>query len=110
MSPMTSWSSAGAAGRGGHLDRLHGNLLDLDERLRDAVAQAIGQAAAGVVRQVVLSLLGQADDAPMLLRASPRPGSPSRPLWETLDEPRSVTARPGLANTTRTTSSRTTSP
>ncbi|HYT95215.1 MAG TPA: hypothetical protein VEL76_41240, partial [Gemmataceae bacterium] len=87
MSPMTSWSPAGAPNRGGHLDRLHSNLLDLDERLRDAVAQAIGQAAAGVVRQVVMSLLGPGDNGPLLLRASPRPGNPSRPLWETLDEP-----------------------
>jgi hypothetical protein len=73
--------------RCGHLGRLHNNLLDLDERLREAVAQAIGQAAAGVVGQVVLSLLGQADDGPTLLRLSPRPPTRSRPLWQTLDEP-----------------------
>jgi hypothetical protein len=72
--------------RGGHLDRLHGNLLDLDDRLREAVAGAIGQAAAGVVRQAVQSLLRQADDSPALLRLAPRPTSRARPLWETLDD------------------------
>jgi hypothetical protein len=73
--------------RGGHLDRLHGNLLDLDERLRDAVAQAIGQAAAGVVGQVALSLLGQAGDGPGPLPLAPRPAGRSRPLWQALDDP-----------------------
>jgi hypothetical protein len=80
-------TSLGLPARGGHLGRLHSNLLDLDERLREAVAQAIGQAAAGVVGQVVLSLLGQADDGPTLLRLPPRLSTRSRPLWQTLDEP-----------------------
>jgi hypothetical protein len=85
MNPLPPWSSsAGSPGRGGHLDRLHGNLLDLDERLREAVSQAIGQAAAGVVHQVVLSLLGQADDGPGLPRLSARHAGRSRPLWEAL--------------------------
>ena len=88
MSPFSERpTSLGLPARGGHLGRLHSNLLDLDERLREAVAQAIGQAAAGVVGQVVLSLLGQADDGPTLLRMSPRPPTRSRPLWQTLDEP-----------------------
>jgi hypothetical protein len=60
-------TSLGLPARGGHLGRLHSNLLDLDDRLREAVAQAIGQAAAGVVGQVVLSLLGEADSGPTLL-------------------------------------------
>src|SRR5262245_40433900 len=72
--------------RGGHLGRLHSNLLDLDERLREAVAQAVDQAAAGVVGQVVLSLLGQADYGPALLRVAPHQPSRSRPLWQTLDD------------------------
>jgi hypothetical protein len=80
-------TSLGLPARGGHLGRLHSNLLDLDERLREAVGQAIGQAAAGVVGQVVLSLLGEADDGPTLLRLSPRPPTRSRPLWQTLDDP-----------------------
>jgi len=46
----------------------------------------IGQAAAGVVRQAALSLLGQADDSPTLLRLSPRSAGRSRPLWQTLDD------------------------
>jgi hypothetical protein len=88
MSPFSERpNSLGLPARGGHLGRLHSNLLDLDERLREAVAQAIGQAAAGVVGQVVLSLLGQADDGPTLLRLSPRQPTRSRPLWQTLDEP-----------------------
>jgi hypothetical protein len=67
-------TSLGFPARGGHLGRLHGNLLDLDERLREAVAQAIGQAAAGVVGQVVLSLLGDADERAAAARfAPPRP-------------------------------------
>ena len=88
MSPFSERpTSLGWPARGGHLGRLHSNLLDLDERLREAVAQAIGQAAAGVVGQVVLSLLGQADDGPTLLRLSPRQPTRSRPMWQTLDEP-----------------------
>jgi hypothetical protein len=88
MSPFSERpTSLGFPARGGHLGRLHSNLLDLDERLREAVAQAIGQAAAGVVGQVVLSLLGQADDGPTLLRMPPRQPNRSRPLWQTLDEP-----------------------
>jgi hypothetical protein len=88
MSPFSERpTSLGLPARGGHLGRLHSNLLDLDERLREAVAQAIGQAAAGVVGQVVLSLLGQADDGPTLLRLSPRQPTRSRPMWQTLDEP-----------------------
>jgi hypothetical protein len=62
-------------------------LLDLDERLRDAVAQVIGQAAAGVVRQLAMAVLGQAEGGPTSLRPSPRSLGSSRPLWETLDEP-----------------------
>src|SRR5262249_22970044 len=73
-----------APGRGGHLGRLHSNLLDLADRLREAVAQAIGQAAAGVVGQVVLSLLGQADGGPTVLRFSPHQPRRSRPLWQAL--------------------------
>jgi hypothetical protein len=86
MSPFSERpTSLGFPSRGGHLDRLHSNLLDLDERLREAVSQAIGQAAAGVVRQIVLSLLGPADDNPTLLRySSPQPSR--RPLWQTLDD------------------------
>src|SRR5262245_19688054 len=72
--------------RDDHLDRLHGNLLDLDESLREAVARAIGQAAAGVVRQAVLALLGQAGGGQALLRLAPRPTSRAQPLWETLDD------------------------
>ncbi len=87
MNPLTSWSSASSACRVGHLDRLHSNLLNLDERLGESVAQAIGHAAAGIVRQVVMSWLGPGDNGPTLLRSSLPPGSPSRPLWETLDEP-----------------------
>jgi hypothetical protein len=50
MSPFSERPTPlGFPARGGHLDRLHTNLLDLDERLREAVAQAIGQAAAGFV-------------------------------------------------------------
>jgi hypothetical protein len=87
MSPFSERPTPlGFPARSGHLDRLHGNLLDLDERLREAVAQAIGQTAAGVVRQVVLSLLGDADGGPTLLRPSPRPAGPSRPLWQTLGD------------------------
>jgi hypothetical protein len=77
----------GFPARGSHLGRLHGNLLDLDERLREAVGQAIGQAAAGVVRQLALSLLGQADGDPTLLRLPPRATGRGRPLWQTLDDP-----------------------
>ena len=80
-------TSLGFPARGGHLDRLHSNLLDLDERLREAVSQAIGQMAAGVVRQVVLSLLGSGDDGPTLLRYPPREPIRNRPLWQTLDDP-----------------------
>jgi hypothetical protein len=88
MSPFSERpASLGFPARGGHLDRLHTNLLDLDERLREAVSQAIGQMAAGVVRQVVLSLLGDGDGGPTLLRMSPRQPNRSRPLWQTLDEP-----------------------
>jgi hypothetical protein len=88
MSPFSERpTSLGLPARGGHLGRLHSNLLDLDERLREAVAQAIGQAAAGVVGQVVLSLLGEADAGPTLLRFSPHQPNRNRPLWQTLDEP-----------------------
>jgi hypothetical protein len=88
MSPFSDRPTAlGFPTRGGHLGRLYSNLLDLDDRLREAVAQAIGQAAAGVVGQVVLSLLGEADDGPSLLRLSPRQPNRSRPLWQTPDEP-----------------------
>ena len=80
-------TSLGLPARGGHLGRLHGNLLDLDERLREAVAQAIGQAAAGVVRQVALSLLGDADEGPAAVRFAPHRPNRDRPLWQTLDEP-----------------------
>jgi hypothetical protein len=84
MSPFSERpTSLGLPARGGHLGRLPSNLLDLDERLREAVAQA----AAGVVGQVVLSLLGEADAGPTLLRFSPRQPTRSRPLWQTLDEP-----------------------
>jgi hypothetical protein len=87
MSPISERpASLGFPSPGGHLDRLHANLLDLDERLGEAVAQAIGQAAAGVVRQVALSLLRQAEDGPTLLRLPPRPAGRSRPLWQTLDD------------------------
>jgi hypothetical protein len=87
MSPFSERPAAlGFPARGGHLGRLHSNLLDLDERLRAAVAQAIGQAAAGVVGQVVLSLLGQGDDGPPPLRFAPHQPSRSRPLWQTLDD------------------------
>src|SRR5262249_52880123 len=77
----------GFPARGGHLGRLHGNLVDLDERLPDAVAQAIRQAAAGVVRQIALPLLGQAEDGPTLLRLPSRPAGRGRPLWQALDDP-----------------------
>jgi hypothetical protein len=87
MSPFSERSaSLGLPTQGGHLGRLHSNLLDLDERLREAVAQAIGQAAAGVVRQVVLSLLGEGDAGPAVLRFSPRQPGRSRPLWQALDD------------------------
>ena len=80
-------NSVGLPARGNHLDRLHSNLLDLDEQLRDAVSQAIGQMAAGVVQQVVRSLLGEGDDGPTLLRYPRREPNRNRPLWQTLDEP-----------------------
>jgi hypothetical protein len=88
MSPFSERpTSLGFPAWGGHLGRLHGTLLDLDERLRDAVAQAIGQAAAGVVRQVVLALLGEEDDGQIPPRRTPRPAGPSRPLWQALGDP-----------------------
>src|SRR5262249_11270656 len=46
-----------------------------------------GQAAAGVVRQVVLSLLGAADEGPAVVRFAPHRPNRDRPLWQTLDEP-----------------------
>jgi hypothetical protein len=80
-------TSLGFPARGGHLDRLHSHLLDLDGQLREAVSQAIGQMAAGVVRQVVRSLLGPGDDGPTLRRYPPREPNRNRPLWQTLDQP-----------------------
>ena len=97
MSPFSERpSSLGFPARGGHLGRLHSNLLDLDERLREAVAQAIGQAAAGVVGQVALSLLGQGDGGPPPLRFAPRQPARSRPLWQTLDDPEEWNRPPWL--------------
>src|SRR5262245_38257402 len=88
MSPFSERpTSLGLPARGSHLGRLHGNLLDLAERLREAASQAIGQAAAGVVRQVVLSLLGEEADGQIPPRRTPRPAGPSRPLWQTLGDP-----------------------
>ena len=44
------------------------------------------RAGPGVVRQVVLSLLGPGDDGPTRYRLSPQQPSRSRPLWQTLDD------------------------
>src|SRR2546421_713919 len=88
MSPLSPWSPLGGLpARGGHLDRLHGNLLDLEERLREAVAQAIGQAAASVVGRGPLPVRGRAGAARSPAPPAPRPAGPSRPLWQTLDDP-----------------------
>lgn len=86
MSSFLLSSARAGAHVGGHLGRLHDNLLDLSERLRGAVAQAVGDATAGAVRQAVLSLLRQSDAGPSLSR--PRTSSPRRPasLWESLDD------------------------
>jgi hypothetical protein len=99
MNPFAQSTSGGAPGRGGHLGRLHGNLLDLDDRLREAVAGAIGQAAAGVVRQVMLALLSQADGGPSPLPLALRGTTRARPLWQTLDEDEEQDRPPWLDET-----------
>ena len=75
-------SAFSAPGRADSLGRLHQNLANLDAQLCQAVAEAVGQAAAGAARQAVLSLVRLPGDhsAPARLSSRGLGGSPS--LWD----------------------------
>jgi hypothetical protein len=68
------------------LQRLHATLEGLGERLRDAVARAVGQTVAEAVREAVLTLLADGRDRPGA------PGPPQRPspqppsVWDAPDD------------------------
>jgi hypothetical protein len=66
-------SRAGQLGRSllANLDRLCTTLDALSERLRDAVAQAIGQSIAGTVQEAVYAVLGESGHAAEVSGASP---------------------------------------
>jgi len=59
---LRSWLEPGGRLLSGHLGRLCESLQNLGSRLREAVASAAGQSAAGIVREVVGNLLHQRDN------------------------------------------------
>jgi hypothetical protein len=88
MSPFSPWTTLTRLRQGCHLRRLHQELIGLGEQVREAVAQAIGHAVAGIARQSVLSLLAgtQTGLGQSRLPVSPAAHSPS--LWQTQDDGR----------------------
>src|SRR4051812_17199605 len=63
MNSFPSWSALELC-RGNPLARLHQDLLELNEQVRDAITRAIGQAAASLASQVVLFVLGKRHSNP----------------------------------------------
>ena len=66
MNRSARWAARTARALAGHIDRLRDTLELLGERLRDAVARAVGQGVAGAAQDAVRSLL----DDPYLPSAS----------------------------------------
>lgn len=58
MNSSPSWSAL-ELWRGNPLARLHQDLLELNEEVRDAISRAIGQAAASLASHLVLFVLGK---------------------------------------------------
>jgi hypothetical protein len=58
------WSAHAARVLSGHIDRLRDTLGALGERLRAAIAQAIGGTVAGAVQDAVYLLLEVSDEPP----------------------------------------------
>src|SRR5947208_16858724 len=84
MPTFTSLIKPAARSLAGHLGTLRGTLDRLGARLREAIAIAVGRAAADAVREAVRALLSELPEAPepqpsgRVLR--PPPGF-ARPLW-----------------------------
>jgi hypothetical protein len=64
-----------------HLDRLCATLDALSERLRDAVAQALGQTIAGTVQEAVRAVLGESGHAAEVSGGSPWSKAPLASPW-----------------------------
>jgi hypothetical protein len=81
MPSARTWLSRANRALAGRLDQLRQTLATLQERLRGAIARAIGQSVAGAVQEAVAAVL----DAPLPFRDSPGWGAgtaaPARPFW-----------------------------
>jgi len=64
-----------------HLERLHDTLAILTQRLRDAVAQAIGSTVAAAAREAIQVASTDPSCGPMTPQAAPRPRYASPPRW-----------------------------
>jgi hypothetical protein len=82
MSARYAWG--GRLGRAlvAHLDHLCATLESLSQRLRDAVAQAVGQIIAGAVQDGVRTVLGEAVPPSERGGLSPWSRTPSAPTWD----------------------------
>src|SRR5437764_10284716 len=84
MRPFNSLFKPAGRALAGHLGTLRSSLDRLGARLREAIAAAVGRAAADAVREAVRALLSELPEAPepqlsgRVLR--PPPGL-ARPLW-----------------------------
>ena len=72
MDSSNSWPARAGRSLSGHLDRLRRRVDDLRERLREAVAHALGEVVAGAVQEAAHAVLA---DLPA------RPDAPGRRPW-----------------------------
>jgi hypothetical protein len=77
MSRFTSWAARAARSLSAHLDRLHQTLDRLHDRLREAVAEAVGGGAAVAVKDAIVAAMLFPDVAPTY--EPPRYHTASRP-------------------------------
>jgi hypothetical protein len=77
MPSLPPWSVLLGRSLAAHLDQLRSTIDALGGRLRDAVAQAVGQSVAGTVREAVRALLGTGPPEPESPYATARTTEPS---------------------------------